>query len=99
MIQIHHDFIRGRLQLDEIHQQSYIVQLTTACIDLNLVIMAVQVLALTFVTTQLMRTRKVALNHYFKLSGHGSSLKSNVQLRKHPDLELCAWCFVLCASP
>src|SRR5215216_5291515 len=73
MVQVRHDFIRRRFQFHKVDQQADIIQLASARVDLDLVVVSVQVLTLPPVTAQLMRAGEVSLNHYFKLSGHNQS--------------------------
>ena len=70
MIEIRDQLIRGVLQFDEINQQPDVVQFPASSIDLDLIVVAVEVLALPFITAQLVRAGKVALDHYFEFSRH-----------------------------
>src|ERR1043166_1879090 len=70
MVQVGDNFIRGCFQFHKVDQQSDIIQLTATRVDLDLVVVAMQILTLPFVTAQLMRAREVSLNHYFELSRH-----------------------------
>jgi len=63
MVEILDDLVGGRFKIAEIDEQANIIQLLTACVDLDLVVVAVQVLALSLVPTQLVRRREVALDH------------------------------------
>src|SRR4029079_13303557 len=67
-----HHFVRGSFQLDKVHQQTNVVEFTAARIDLDAVVVSMQVFTLPLITAQLVRARKIALDHYFKLSRHVS---------------------------
>src|SRR5215217_7510203 len=73
MIEIRHDLIRRRFQLHEINQQADVIQLTSARIDLNLVVVAMQILTLAPVAAQLVRAGEIPLNHHFECSRHSQS--------------------------
>ena len=55
VIEISHDLVSGRFEIDEVDQESDVVQLLAARVDLDLVIVTVQVLTLPFVPPQLVR--------------------------------------------
>jgi hypothetical protein len=73
VIEIVNQFISRRLQLNKVDEQPNVVQLATASVDLNLIVVSVQVFALPLVAAQLVRAREVTFNHDFKLSRHGES--------------------------
>ena len=70
MIEIGDDLIRRRFQFHEINQQAHVIQLTSTRVNLDLVIVAMQILTLALVAAQLVRTGEIPLNHDFKLSRH-----------------------------
>ena len=55
VVKILYDLIRCRLKLHEVNEQTDVIQLAPARVDFNLLVMAVQVLALPLVAAQLMR--------------------------------------------
>ena len=55
VIEILHDLVSGRFEIDEVDQESDVVQLLAARIDLDPVIVTMKVLALPLVPAQLMR--------------------------------------------
>ena len=66
-------FVGGCLQLNKVNEQTDVVEFTTTRINLDLIVMAVQVFALSFVATQLMRAREVATLLRELLDGRGVS--------------------------
>ena len=71
MVEVLYDLVGGSLQITEVDEQADVVQLLTPSIDLDLVIVTVQVLALPLITAQLMRRGEVSLDHDFEESRHG----------------------------
>src|SRR5260221_5100120 len=65
MVEVFHDLVGGRFEVSEIDQQSDVVQLLAPSVDLDLVIVPVQVLALPLIPAQLVRGREIAFDHYF----------------------------------
>ena len=70
VIEIFNDLVGRFLEIAEIDKQADVIQFLAAGKDLDLVIVAMQVLALPFVAAQLVGGGEIAFDHYFKKRRH-----------------------------
>lgn len=70
VIEVGDYLISGGFEIAEIDQKAYVIEFPSAGKYLDLVVVAVQVLAFPFVSAQLVRRREIAFDHYLVIRRH-----------------------------
>jgi hypothetical protein len=82
MVQIVDNFPRRRLQILEIDQQPDLIQLLSTNVDLDLIVMAVRILALSLVASERVRRGETHLDHYFMCWHNDAAPRENYTERR-----------------